>query len=217
MLEEKHHQAAVRRRGRSRGSVSRPSVDPGGRDNQGTDVSPCASEQKSTWCGGGAREGSLSDDGGADEGMSDRGDEKMTSVLGCEGAMAVVGTKSVLEKAVPPSESSRTLGETARYVSDMEARILPRDASDDGASLTANRARAEGQPIPESRAPRAGGGFARLVVVKELQPVPEHAPEDARHLLELALDHQQVICVLEHCLVNGSMDELTAREESAHA
>ena len=38
----------------------------------------------------------------------------------------------------------------------------------------------------------AGGAFARLVVVKELQLVPEHAPTNIRHLLELALDHHQV-------------------------
>lgn len=37
-----------------------------------------------------------------------------------------------------------------------------------------------------------GGNFARLVVIKEIQPIPDHAPRDVVRLLELALDHQQV-------------------------
>lgn len=148
--------------------------------NQGAE----ASEQSSR-SGGGVRDNSLSDDDGADERMSDRRDGKMKSALECEGATtAVVGTKSGLQKAVSHLELDRILGETAHRVSRLEAKVLPRD--------TGNRAGDEEESIPESLAPGAGGAFARLVVVKELQPVPEHAPEDARHLLELALDHQQV-------------------------
>lgn len=145
----------------------------------------------------------LTDNDGDDEGVRDRGDGKMISVLACEGATAVLGTKSGIRKALPPLESAHILKETVHRVSGLEERILPRDTSDDGASLTANRAGVEEQPIPESLAPGAGGAFARLVVVKELQPVPEHAPEDARHLLELTLDHQQVICHRGRCSVCG--------------
>lgn len=50
------------------------------------------------------------------------------------------------------------------------------------------------QPLPPPPPPAvgAGGAFARLVVIKELQLVPEHAPADVRRLLELTLDHHQV-------------------------
>ncbi|CAM9626931.1 unnamed protein product [Laminaria digitata] len=46
-------------------------------------------------------------------------------------------------------------------------------------------------PPPPPPAVGAGGAFARLVVIKELQLVPEHAPADVRCLLELTLDHHQ--------------------------
>lgn len=193
VLEEKHHTVA-RGRGHSRGSLSRSSVGPGDRNNQGAEAPPsappCASEQ-SCWLDGDVRETSLINDDSGDEGVSDRGGGNMISALGCEGATSVVGTTGGLQKALSPLESARILGATVRRVSDLEVEILPRPTRDDGATLTANRAGV----VPEPLAPRAGGAFARLVVVKELQPVPEHAPEDARHLLELTLDHQQVIFV----------------------
>lgn len=214
VLEETHrfHTVVARGRGHSRASLSSSSTGPGGRDHQAPEASPsaprCASEQ-SLRCGGGVGGVSLTGDHGGHEGVSDwkeDGHLNMATTLECEGAAAVVDTKSGLQKVVSPLESARILRETARRVSDLEARVLPRDNSDEDASLAANRAEgAEEQLIPESLAPGAGGGFARLVVIKELQPVPDHAPEDARHLLELTLDHQQVICLPGPWFVSGSM------------
>lgn len=199
VLEEKRHTAVASGRGRSRGSISSSSVDPRNRGNHEAEALPTAppgaSGQSSRCQGDGVGETCLTDDDCDDEDAGDRDDGKMISELECQGATAVTGTMSGPEKVVSRLELARTLGETVRRVSDLEARILPRGTSDDGASSTGKSAGAEEHPIPESFAPGAGGAFSRLVVVKELQPVPEHAPEDARHLLELTLDHQQVICL----------------------
>lgn len=62
---------------------------------------------------------------------------------------------------------------------------------------------------PVSAAFAAGGAFSRLVVIKELQPVPEHAPPDARHLLELTLDHHQVMPASSNLSIRGCSCDLS--------
>lgn len=118
----------------------------------------------------------------------------MLSVLDYHGTAAVAktghpqGTSSCLGAA-------RVLEEISCRVSALEAEISPREASQSGGVSADGTAGVEEQPLPQSSAPEVGGAFARLVVVKELQPVPEHAPDDARHLFELTLDHHQVFCL----------------------
>ena len=181
VLEEKHHTLVVRGSGQSRGSLSRSFAGPEDRDNDGAGASPSAPR-----CEGGVAKAYPTGDNRDDDGASGREEWKMFSTLKREGEKAIGDTKSGLQKFVSPLESARILGEIAHRVSDLEARVLPGATSDEGASMVG----AEAQP---TLALGPGGAFARLVVIKELQPVPDHAPEDARHLLELTLDHQQVI------------------------
>lgn len=130
--------------------------------------------------------------------VSDGGDGETPPALGREGTEPVVGTESRLRRTLSPAESARLAGEIARRVSNVEAEILPHETSD--GETTANGIGLDEEPNPESTAPGAGGAFARLVVIKELQPVPEHAPENVRHLLELTLDHHQVTSLPRHRL-----------------
>jgi len=179
VIEEKHH-AADRGRGRSRADLSRQSVVPGASGTLGAEalssapVEACPSEQS-------ARSSGLA---------SGRGDGEELPALEREGASPVVGPKSKLQREFSPSEVARLVGEIAHRVSDLEVEILPPETGDSG--TTAYRVGLDEESNPESPAPGAGGGFARLVVIKELQPVPEHAPDNVRHLLELTLDHHQV-------------------------
>ncbi|CBJ29850.1 hypothetical protein Esi_0163_0029 [Ectocarpus siliculosus] len=143
-------------------------------------------------------EGGGNDDGG-------RGEGRAISAVDYEGTAAEVSdSKTFPQKVFSPQESARVLEEIRDRVSDLEGKVLPHETSEveTGADGTGSEtflprrddARAvvvEEEPGPEPLAPGAGGGFARLVVIKELQPVPEHAPEDASHLLDLALDHHQ--------------------------
>lgn len=149
-------------------------------------------------------EGGGNDDGG-------RGEGRAISTVDYEGmAGEDPDSKSFPQKAFSPQESARVLEEIRDRVSDLETKVLPHETSEvktgeDGTGSETflprrDDARAvvvEEEPGPEPLAPGAGGGFARLVVIKELQPVPEHAPEDASHLLDLTLDHHQVDFVLE--------------------
>lgn len=207
MLEQRHHTVVAKGRGqKSSGSLSSSSAGPGDREGPGAEAWPsaprCASEQSLPR----VKETSLTGDHGDDGGVSVREDGKMVSTFECKGATAVMSTKNGLQKEVSPLESARILGETTRRVSDLESRILPRNHSDEGGSLAALSAGATEYLTAVSSAPGDGGAFARLVVIKELQPVPDHAPEDARHLLELTLDHQQVVCFPRHCSASGTYD-----------
>lgn len=157
----------------------------------------CSSDQSSQLIGG-AGEGELTNHGSDDdEVLRDRegGGMQMLSALGFEGAATVVGSKtgSLQGASSCLGAAAGVLEEISCRVSDLEVEILPRETSQSGALSAGGTAGVEGLPLPQSLAPEAGGAFARLVVVKELQPVPEHVPDDARHLLELTLDHQQVV------------------------
>ncbi|CAB1118642.1 unnamed protein product [Ectocarpus sp. CCAP 1310/34] len=134
-----------------------------------------------------------------------RGEGRAISAVDYEGTAAKGPDSNIfLQKAFSPQESARVLEELRDRVSDLEAKVLPHETSEvetgangEGSETFLPRrddARAvvvEEEPGPEPLAPGAGGGFARLVVIKELQPVPEHAPQDASQLLDLTLDHHQ--------------------------
>ncbi|CAN0275302.1 unnamed protein product [Ectocarpus sp. 6 AP-2014] len=149
-------------------------------------------------------EGSEPSKGGGNDGGG-RGGGRAISAVDYEGTAAEVSdSKTFPQKVFSPQESARVLEEICDRVSDLEAKVLPNETSEveTGADGTGSEtflprrddARAvvvEEEPGPEPLTPGAGGGFARLVVIKELQPVPEHAPEDASHLLDLTLDHHQ--------------------------
>lgn len=86
------------------------------------------------------------------------------------------------------------------WVSELELEIYPGNVHEGGDTKTGSYFQSVDFPggvglDPDCsifRGVRHGGSFARLVVIKELQPIPDHAPQDAVTLLELALDHQQV-------------------------
>lgn len=195
VIEEKHH-AADRGRGRSRADLSRPSVVPGRNGALGREalspapVEACASDQSAR----------------SSECVTGRVDGEELPALEREGAATVVGGKSELQRELSPSESARLVEEIAYRVSDLEAEVLPSE-TDDG-ETTAGGVEIDEQSNPESPAPGAGGGFARLVVIKELQPVPEHAPDTVRHLLELTLDHHQVGHVSSEACAPGRSNEV---------
>lgn len=150
-----------------------------------------------------------SDGGGSHDGG--KGEGRVISAVDCEGTATEVPDSNMLpQKVFSPQESARVLEEIRDRVSDLEAEVLQRETSEvetgeDGRGSEtvlprrddARAVAVEEKPGPEPLAPGAGGGFARLVVIKELQPVPEHAPEDASHLLDLTLDHHQVDFVSE--------------------
>lgn len=102
-----------------------------------------------------------------------------------------------------PTDSARILDAVASRVSKLETENLPSEINDALEPQGANRPASEKLPrmsqarVTERAKPLppavgTGGALARLVVIKELQLVPEYAPSDIRRLLELALDHQQV-------------------------
>lgn len=139
---------------------------------------------------------------GCDDGQNGRitdgeSDSEDTSDIG--------GSKGRFDGGVAAAESACVFDGVDRRLSDLEIDIFPHNAwergtGQDGHSPSGPGARDKLTRLEEhsattvSPAQRAGGAFARLVVIKELQPVPAHAPEEARHLLELALDHHQVRC-----------------------
>lgn len=196
------HPTKASGRSRSRANLPRPFVSP---PCKGTDegealpsapLGDCSSEQSSQLSDG-VRGGGVAYHGGGDnEGQGDGKDGGMFSALGCEGTATVSGSKAgLLQGTSSRLGTARVLEEIACRVSELEAEILPRETSQSWELSADGTAGVEEQPLPQSFTPEAGGAFARLVVVKELQPVPEHAPDDARHLLELTLDHHQVIHV----------------------
>lgn len=109
-----------------------------------------------------------------------------------------------LARVYTPTDSARILDGVVGCVSKLEKEnLFPSDFNNSLEAQGVNRqeswklplmsqARVEGQAMPLPPAAGAGGAFARLVVVKELQLVPEYAPFDIRHLLERALNHHQV-------------------------
>lgn len=200
-LEEKHP-ATASGRTHSRANLPRSFISPppcrgtgGGDALPSAPLEDCSSEQSSQLIGGDGGDELDSHGSDDDEGLRNREGDGMVSTLGYEGAAEVVGSKmGPLQGASSClGAAARVLEEIACRVADLEVEILPRETSQRGALSAGGTAGVEGLPLPQSFAPEAGGAFARLVVVKELQPVPEHAPDDARHLLELTLDHHQVV------------------------
>ncbi|CAN0372550.1 unnamed protein product, partial [Ectocarpus sp. 12 AP-2014] len=202
--EEKRSGAARRLGFHCRNVSSSPLSPPACRDTMATKEEG-ASEQRSprsnSSCideGSEPSEGGGNDDGGRREGRA-------ILAVDYEGTAAEVSdSKTFPQKVFYPQESARVLEEIRDRVSNLEAKVLPHETREveTGADGTGSEtflprrddARAvvvEEEPGPEPLAPGAAGGFARLVVIKELQPVPEHAPEDASHLLDLTLDHHQ--------------------------
>ncbi len=197
VIEEKHH-TADRGRGRSRADLSRPSAVPGGIGALGGEallsapVEACASEQsaRSSAC------------------VTGRGDGEELRALEGEGAAPAMCPMTELQREFSPKESARLVEEITHRVSDLEADILPPETGD--GDTKAEGVETDEESNPESPAPGAGGGFARLVVIKELQPVPEHAPDNVRHLLELTLDHHQVGYVTSEALFRGNQTKLAS-------
>lgn len=123
---------------------------------------------------------------------------------GHEGETAVSDPTERIARVYTPTDSARIFDAVVRRVSKLETENLPSEINNALEAQGTNRqastklprmgqARVEehhAKPLPP--AVGTGGAFARLVVIKELQLVPEFAPIDIRHLLELALDHQQV-------------------------
>lgn len=114
----------------------------------------------------------------------------------------VTDSKGPLAGGLTPDQSLRVFDEIGRRLSYLEMEISPRNICERGSEereQSSDRAPRSDRATPKKQSTPApvpvggGGGFARLVVIKELQPVPEHAPEDVRHLLERTLDHHQVI------------------------
>ncbi|CAM9404677.1 unnamed protein product [Ectocarpus fasciculatus] len=200
------------RRSLSRSSLSSPACR---RDTMAT-KGDGASERSSPWSNSSSIDAGSepSDCGGNDD--EGRGEGRAIPAVDYEGAAAAAAaaaaevrddSKILKQRVFSPQESARVLEEIRDRVSDLEAKVLPREQTSEvetGADGTGSEdflprrddhARAvvveEEETGPERLAPGAGGGFARLVVIKELQPVPEHAPEDASHLLDLTLDHHQ--------------------------
>lgn len=106
-----------------------------------------------------------------------------------------------LERGSTVKDAASVLDEVNRRVAELAIEILPREEYNGGReggsggecdTHCSNGRRVEKDLTKTVAGNGAGGRFARLVVVKELQPVPEHAPNDVRPLLELVLDHQQV-------------------------
>lgn len=109
-----------------------------------------------------------------------------------------------LARVYTSTDSARILDGVVRCVSKLETEnLLPSGLNNSLEAQGVNRqkllkvprtgqSRVERQATPLPPAAGAGGAFARLVIVKEFQLVPEYAPFDIRHLLERALDHHQV-------------------------
>lgn len=193
-----------RDRSRSRASVSRTAGGPLGGDEKAEGAHPLmALRDHST-----ERMSRSSSSATMDDDATSRyeGEEDKRSDPICPGTAAelVACSETGLHGLSPRLESASILEKVSRRLSDLEIEILPCE-SDECETLMAADVRGSGtslyrgkragvgrKPVPEWVAPGAGGAFARLVVIKELQPVPEHLPDDARHLFELTLDHHQV-------------------------
>ncbi|CAM9359647.1 unnamed protein product [Hapterophycus canaliculatus] len=194
-------------RGCSRAGGSPPAVGPTGRDKRGERRPPskalgnCVFEQSSL--SSSSAEMYVGMDG--DEYSRYKGEEGKTPISMCSGTSAgsVVYPKSLLQGLFSSLGTVPIVQKISRRVSDLELEVLPRETDEcetpmagdirgaDTSLCREKQMEAERKPVPESVAPGVGGAFARLVVIKELQPVPEHVPDDARHLFELTLDHHQ--------------------------
>lgn len=170
--------------------------------------SECVSDTNSRACDN-RQGGSVTDEGSDSEGSRDVGGRGACSGGGHYGAVTI-DPKGLFDGGVAVEESARVFDGVGRRLADLEIDICPRyvrerGTGEDGQSPSGRGAhdepkRPERQTSSTVPTPQGvGGEFARLVVVKELQPVPEHAPEEARHLLELALDHNQVKMVEPTC------------------
>lgn len=111
------------------------------------------------------------------------------------------GVRVEQRQATPRAAVSRKmLDMITRWVSELQLEMRPRDFHEDGdmmkgkfLQLLAVPAEVEsGAESYVSMGMGQGGCYARLVIIKELQPIPNHAPRDVVPLLELVLDQQQV-------------------------
>lgn len=129
---------------------------------------------------------------------------KVSSLAGgCE-RESFSDSKAPSQSKLVPLKSVRIFAEIKRRVVNLETE-MPKRGSNEITSEENGGGPSRSHLLPRrglqekatslSPAVGIGGAFARLVVIKELQPVPEHAPDDACRLLELTLDQHQVICV----------------------
>ena len=129
-------------------------------------------------------------------------DTAKTLLTGGHEGEVVLDPTDRLAKVCTPTDSARILNGIVSRVSKLEIENFPSDINSleaQGVNRLASvelphmdLARVEEHAKPLQPVVGPGGAFARLVIIKELQPVPEHAPMEVRHLLELALDHHQV-------------------------
>ncbi|CAM9330078.1 unnamed protein product [Scytosiphon promiscuus] len=188
---------------RLRSNTSRPDVGPLGRNNTGEGTRTATTLRDCTLGGRSRSRGSVGIEDGATSRYEREEDEASNSLRNGATSETITYSTRRLQGLFPPLQSVSTVENVLRRVSDLESEILPCTthqcetlmAADVGGSCYSlrgdKRVLLELKPVDGSVAPGAGGAFARLVVIKELQPVPKHIPDNARHLFELAMDHLQ--------------------------